>query len=255
MTELEIKKAVTEKATELGAAMAGVAPAERWRTAPMQKSEFHPLSIWPWCKNVIVMAVPLYLPMIASTPSMVYQELYDTTNRVLDDIAYKLAGYITAELGYRAMYFPRDCYYDINTLLDKPEAAFSHVIAGYYAGLGTIGDSRNLITKEFGPRVRLVSVITDAPMPADDMIGEDLCLHCGKCARECPSGCFSQGGGSVYDMDKDACTKYHIELKKQKHWPCGVCAGVCPVGEDARLYRGTKPISEEGKEHCRYYGS
>ena len=28
-------------------------------------------------------------------------------------------------------------------------AAFSHVVAGYYAGLGTFGDSHNLITKEF----------------------------------------------------------------------------------------------------------
>ncbi len=42
-------------------------------------------------------------------------------------------------------------------------------MAGYYAGMGTIGDSHNLITKEFGPRLRIVSILTDAPIPADPM--------------------------------------------------------------------------------------
>jgi|InofroStandDraft_1065614.scaffolds.fasta_scaffold42389_2 hypothetical protein len=32
-----------------------------------------------------------------------------------------------------------------------------------------IGDSHNLISKEFGSRIRGVSVITDAPIPEDDM--------------------------------------------------------------------------------------
>lgn len=93
---------------------------------------------------------------------MVYQELYDTSNRVLDDMAYRLTNYIVNRLGYKAIFFPRDCYYNIDVLVDNPNAAFSHVMAGYYAGMGTIGDSHNLITKEFGPRLRIVSILTDA---------------------------------------------------------------------------------------------
>ena len=41
--------------------------------------------------------------MVNSTPSMLYQELYNTSNRVMDDMAYKLANYITM-LGYRAIF-------------------------------------------------------------------------------------------------------------------------------------------------------
>ncbi|MCH1983883.1 hypothetical protein MCG98_15030 [Ruminococcus sp. OA3] len=80
--------------------------------------------------------------------------MYDTSNRVLDDMAYRLTNYIVSELGYRALFFPRDCYYNIEVLQGNPNAAFSHVLTGYYAGIGTIGDSHNLISKEFGPRVR-----------------------------------------------------------------------------------------------------
>ena len=121
-------------------------------------------------KNVIVLGIPLYSPMMSTTPSMVYQELYDTSNRVLDDMAYRLTNYIVNRLGYKAIFFPKDCYYNIDVLVDNPNAAFSHVMAGYYAGMGTIGDSHNLITKEFGPRLRIVSILTDAPIPADPML-------------------------------------------------------------------------------------
>ena len=67
----------------------------------------------------------------------------------------------------RALYFPRDCYFNISVLVKNPNAAFSHVIAGYYAGIGTIGDSHNLLSKEFDPRIRLVSIITDLDIPED----------------------------------------------------------------------------------------
>ena len=45
------------------------------------------------------------------------------------------------------------------------------------------------------------------------------------------------------------------EFWPQNIWPCGVCANVCPVGEDRKLYRGTKVITEEGIRHCQSFGS
>ncbi len=68
-------------------------------------------------------------------------------------------------------------------LVDNPNVAFSHVMAGYYAGMGTIGDSHNLIIKEFGPRLRIVSILTDALIPADPMPEKDLCIYCKKCLK------------------------------------------------------------------------
>ena len=68
--------------------------------------------------------------------------------------------------------------------------------------MGTIGDSHNLITKEFGPRLRIVSILTDTPIPADPMLEKDLCIHCRKCLKNCPSHCFTENENGVYDMAK-----------------------------------------------------
>lgn len=250
----ELKSKIYEKAYALGASMIKTAKVESWEQEPIQDRSFWPQNIWPWCKNVIVLAIPLFLPMVNSTPSMLYQELYNTSNRVMDDMAYRLANYITM-LGYRAIFFPRDCYADIETLLKKPAAAFSHVVAAYYAGLGTFGDSHNLITKEFGPRVRLVSVLTDAPIKADNKLTEDLCIHCKKCLNACPSKCFKEHDGSLYDYDKRACTEYHVRLSNENHFPCGICANVCPVGNDMAKYRNETDITKDGIVHIQSYGS
>ncbi|TQS83026.1 hypothetical protein [Candidatus Methanomassiliicoccus intestinalis] len=163
----ELKQEIIKKAQDLGANIVRSCSVSKWEELPIQEPEFWPQNIWPWVKNVIVLGIPLYIPMIDTTPSMVYQELYNTSNRVLDDIAYHLTNYITTKRGYRALYFPRDCYFNIEVLMDNSDAAFSHVVAAYYAGMGSIGDSHNLITKEFGPRIRLVSILTDAPIPPD----------------------------------------------------------------------------------------
>lgn len=252
---MELKRQICEKARALGANLVRSCPAARWAEHPIQPPAFWPQNIWPWVQNVVVLGIPLYAPMMAASPSMVYQELYDTSNRVLDDMAYRLTNFITTELGFRALYFPRDCYYSIETLLDRPEAAFSHVLAAYYAGMGTIGDSHNLLTKEFGPRLRMVSILTDAPLAADDMLEGQLCIHCGKCLRECPAHCFTQDGAGEYAMDKLACTRHHVKLKQERHWPCGRCAAVCPVGDDLAPYRGEAVITEAGARHCGLYGS
>lgn len=112
-------------------------------------------------------------------------------------------------LAIKQCFFPRDCYYNIKVLENNPNAAFSHVIAGYYAGVGSIGDSHNLITKEFGSHHRIV-FLTDPPIPSDKMLKTNLCIHCKKCTRSCPSKCFSEDQNRIYYMDKVACTKYHI---------------------------------------------
>ena len=255
MKDWRLKEDIYNKARELGAELVGTCSTSMWEKEPIQHPEFWPGNIWPWASRVIVMAIPLFFPMASTAPSMLYQEQYDTSNRIMDNMAYFLAKYIVTEKGYNAFYFPRDCYDSITVLLGKAAAAFSHVVAGYYAGLGTFGDSHNLITKEFGPRIRIVSVLTDAPIEPDPMINEDLCIHCKKCLKMCPASCFTEKETGLYEMDKDKCTSYHIDLVKQHHWPCGYCATFCPVGEDLKRYRGMQVVTPEGKKHCQYYGS
>lgn len=250
----ELKKTVYDKARSLGANLVNCCSVNKWEEVPIQAPEFWPKNIWPWSENVIVLGIPLFAPMIDTTPSMVYQELYDTSNRILDEMAYKLANYIVTELGYKAIFFPRDCYYGIDDLVADPNAAFSHVISAYYSGMGSIGDSHNLITAEFGPRVRMVSIITDMPIEGDPMLDKELCVHCKRCLKACPSHSYKENGQSIYTMDKVACAKYHAQIKNEHHWPCGICIDVCPVGQDIKAYREQQRITDKGIAHCQHFG-
>lgn len=250
----ELKKKIKREAKKLGINLIGFANVERWENAGEIGREYFPQTIWPWSKTVIVLAVQIFLPMIETTPSVVYSELYNTTNRILDETAYKIANFINT-LGHRAFFFPRDCYGDISVLTKKPEAAFSHVIAGKYAGLGTIGFNHTLITREFGPRIRLVSVITDAEITPDPVKEKDFCINCRLCQKMCPTKAFAERSDRLAaDMDKQKCAGYHQQLKNEYRYPCGVCAAVCPIGEDRKIY-GTSSVSKEGIEHCQSFGS
>jgi O-acetylhomoserine (thiol)-lyase len=250
----ELKRKLKREAKKLGMNLFGAANVERWDEHGGTPRDFFPASIWPWSKTVIVMGTQIYLPMLETTPSVVYTELYNTTNRLLDESAYRLSNLLNS-LGHRAFFFPRDCYGDISVLVKKPEAAFSHVIAGAFAGLGRIGFNHTLLTPEYGPRVRLVSVITDADIAPDKMPEKELCRDCGICASHCPAGAFTKSEGRLIAyMNKYKCAEYHQRLRDELRYPCGVCTAVCPVGNDRALY-GKSSVTPEGIAHCRNFGS
>lgn len=248
-----LKQELKRQSVRIGANMIGFTNVERWEEYAEINKAYYPQSIWPWSKSVIVLGVQIYLPMLETTPSVVYSELYNTTNRILDEIGYKIANTLNKK-GHRAFFFPRDAYGDISVLVQKPEAAFSHVMAGKYAGLGTLGYNHTLLTKEYGPRVRLVSVITDAELTSDKMIEKELCIKCEICKKQCPTNAFTTKETLVADMDKYKCAEYHKTLKDEYRYPCGVCIKVCPIGEDRKIY-GSSSISPEGIEHCKNHGS
>ena len=249
-----MKAAIKRRAKAMGMNLVGVANVGRWEEAPHTARDYWPQTIWPWSRSVIVLGVQIFPSMLETTPSVVYSELYNTTNRFLDEAAYRLANHLN-EKGFRAHFFPRDCYGDISVLVKKPEAAFSQVLAGLYAGLGTVGMNHTLLTPQYGPRVRLVSVITDAVLPPDRMLTEDLCIRCRSCVRRCPMQAFTPPeAGIIAAMDKFKCAGYHQKIKDEYRYPCGLCTAVCPVGKDRKRWRG-EAVSAAGIAHCQDFGS
>jgi O-acetylhomoserine (thiol)-lyase len=263
----ELKSHIIAEARRLGISLLGFAGTGRWEEgsaamsalpgSPMPsepRENYFPRTIWPWSKTVISGGVPIFPSMGGSTPSNFYSELYNTTNRILDEAAYRLANMLFS-LGFRAHFFPRDGYGEIGALVEKPEAAFSQVLAAKYAGLGTIGANHCLLTPEFGPRVRVVSVITDAYIPPDPMLERELCSGCGQCAISCPIGAFTKRPDThIADMERYKCAKYHQFLRDELRYPCGACVMSCPVGDDRKIFAG-EAISETGLAHLQNFGS
>ena len=242
-----LKNAVAQHVRALGASVVGFAPVERWAAHGEVPESYRPEAIWPTARTVVVFGVPMLLPVLESTPSINYQEMYDTSNRLLDDIGYRLATWL-CERGHATVFLPRDGYGSLDVLLENPFGSFSHTYAAKYAGLGTVGVSRNLLTPQWGPRVRFGAVFTARGFAGDRELSDELCNRCGICERLCPTQAIrARTDRIIGDLDKDSCTRHHIELKKETRWPCGICAKVCPVGQDRRLFesRSTKRYLDE----------
>jgi epoxyqueuosine reductase QueG len=239
MNEQLLRKKIVREAKKLGAELIGFAPVARWAEYNELATEYWPQTIWHPATTAIVLGVPMLLPIVESTPSINHTVLYDTTNTLLDQMAYRLANFLN-NLGHASIFMPRDGYGSLEILLKKMPACFSQVYAGKYAGLGTIGYSHNLLNQKYGPRARYVSVLTSAKLQGDPVIEKNLCKGCRICERLCPAQAMSaEPGSKIAKLDCVKCTQFHQQLVVESRWPCGVCSKVCAVGEDRKLYDKT----------------
>jgi epoxyqueuosine reductase QueG len=99
------------------------------------------------------------------------------------------------------------------------------------AGLGEIGVNNLVLTPEYGPRVRFVALVTDAPLEPGSPLERRLCRpdRCGAaCVRSCPAGALSEDGRPT---DKGACLKYYVKLgiPGMSGVRCGLCVAKCPA--------------------------
>jgi epoxyqueuosine reductase len=233
-----LKRRLLEKCREMDIPMIGIADVERWENPPFHPwmpEEFYPKSIYPEARSVVVIGLPITLPVLETSPSIFYRELYSTVNALLDQHTYRLANLLN-EMGFPSLFVPRDGYASIDALLKKPVAFFSHRHAAFLAGLGTFGVNNMLLTPEFGPRVRFGSVFTSAELPPDPLMKDDLCTRCMRCIRMCPARALDGRDYPLGLTDKNACAAYSAELNSKGISPCGICIKVCPVGADRSLF-------------------
>jgi len=263
MTNKSIKEKVIDKCKELGIPLVGFAPVERWSKPPKElpnnfnewiPKEFWPNSIYPDVKTVIVIGLPVQLPIVETAPSIYYHEHYETVNILLDTKAYEISNFLT-EIGYPSIYLPRDGYGDIDILLKKPFAFFSHKHAAFLAGMGSFGENNVLLTKEYGPRVRFTSIFTTAQIEGDKITGVNLCNHCQQCVSKCPVNAIYESKGSKefpLPMDKIGCATRSKKLRKKYTSPCGICIKICPIGDDRNKFNRKDMSIYSDKNETKY---
>lgn len=163
-------------------------------------------------------------------PIASYRGVYDAANMTLDRATLQVAKKIQ-DSGYRSYPIPASSM--LNN--DKLEAVFSHKLAANLAGLGWIGKNCLLITPKYGPRLRLATVLTNAPLTAGEPIANG-CGICTKCADVCPSKAikgvsFSPDEPRDKRVDALKCDIYTSErMEKYGNANCGLCVQVCPWG-------------------------
>ncbi|MBI2305586.1 MAG: reductive dehalogenase [Chloroflexi bacterium] len=102
------------------------------------------------------------------------------------------------------------------------------------AGMGELGRLGFMVTKEYGPSIRLVTVTTDLPLATDapvDIGVQDFCQRCRKCADACPTGAVPHDdkvvvrGVRKWQIDPYRCYRYwHV----RGGISCYMCMSVCP---------------------------
>lgn len=160
---------------------------------------------------------------------------YDVVNAVLDQIALRVANALQRE-GYNAFPVAASRRTDDGRICGP----FSHKLAAHRAGLGWIGKSCLLITPDHGPRVRWVTVLTDAPLAPTGSPMDSRCGNCTECVTHCPVQAFT---GRLFDeneprearFDAAACDRFFNEAENRIGVAvCGMCLWACPFGRVKR---------------------
>ena len=117
--------------------------------------------------------------------------------------------------------------HQVRTYLKDPPTILN-TLAAYKAGLGEVGRNGLLITREYGPRVRIGTITTDLPLPKGGPIDLGVDRFCSTCRR-----CLESCRGKAIPYEKDQSGKYTIDPKKcapefAKYDGCGICIAVCP---------------------------
>jgi len=114
-------------------------------------------------------------------------------------------------------------------------AQFLFKYAAVQAGLGWIGKSGVLVTKQFGPRIRLAAILINHPLECGKPIKESLCGDCHSCIDACPWGLIKGANWGISTcreelLDYQSCNKKrseYIDENSRKH-TCGYCILACP---------------------------
>ncbi len=70
--------------------------------------------------------------------------------------------------------------------------SLSHRCVAVASGIGRVGWSGNIITKEYGARVLLNSIITNAKLTPDKPMENNPCVRCKICEKSCQGGLFAK---------------------------------------------------------------
>jgi reductive dehalogenase len=217
----------------LGADLVGVcAYDERWAYASRYdraSAREEPVGLPDGLTRVIVVAVAMDHQAIQAGPSAL--------SGVASGLGYSRVAALTTSLAQ----YVRDLGYQAVASMNDTALAIPLAIQ---AGLGEYGRSGLLVTRDFGPRVRLGKIFTDLPLVPDEPVRfgvAEFCAVCRRCSRACKIKAIPDGpptdaprtrsslqGVRKWSIDPEKCFQFWANQNSD----CSICIRVCPFNKD-----------------------
>jgi epoxyqueuosine reductase QueG len=174
-------------------------------------------------------------------PTLEYYNHYRKMNEELTSLAEKISKALHA-VGIETLCIePTVTTQMLDTVYSKDlTTRLSHKMVATRAGLGWIGKSDLFVSKAFGPRLRLVSLLTNIPLNNDiQPIEKSRCGTCSVCVQKCPAQAIN---GKMWDITvhrdeffdpfkcRQKCKEFGEMFLQMDVRVCGICVSVCPIG-------------------------
>jgi epoxyqueuosine reductase QueG len=180
---------------------------------------------------------------IENGPTLEYLKHYKEINIELQGIADKIASDLSVENVKCIAIVPTisTSSEEFKPYLKDLKYKISHKMVATRAGLGWIGKTDLFVSKDFGPRVRLVSLLINTPLDVlDKPIDASRCGKCNICVSKCPA---QAANGKLWDICTTREAFFEVEKCREKCQEiakkmldsdahiCGICVSVCPIGK------------------------
>ena len=187
---------------------------------------------FPFAISWAVPMDPQIMAGIQGGPDQEYADEYARVNDLINELSVQLTAEIKMR-GHRA----RPLAASVRTDTVHVKGDFPHKTAATRAGLGWIGRHCQLVTRRFGPWIRLATVFTDTNLPCSAPIERSFCGSCTACVEACPAKALKGSPWKAGIPREDLLDVYACDDWKKKHYfqyhkghNCGICAAVCPYG-------------------------
>ena len=162
-----------------------------------------------------------------------YLKEYDNSYPILDELALKGEEFLKNK-GYKAYALTKERV----SVPDNKTTLIPFKTVATRSGLGWIGKSALFITPKYGSAVRLITILTNAPLDFNKPITASLCGMCRICQDNCPADAITGltwnpklERNDLFEYKK--CLNVFEELAENEfHNPnvkvCSKCISVCP---------------------------
>lgn len=172
------------------------------------------------------------LGQMETEPTITYFSHYRAVNRLIDQITLRILLIIEGQ-GYKAFAVPAS--QSLPGKADPYRGIFQNKTAAVLSGEGWIGKSALFVHPEYGPAVRLGTVLTDAPLKTPEVSPVSRCGSCNACQKACPAMAIE---GETWEpgmernrlYDAHSCSE-HMKNAYQhigRGSVCGLCIINCP---------------------------